>query len=422
MLRFKEFLNETLTLKQHEWVDDELRALTDDQKREREHIHFFLNKFFMSPPPIATKIDNNSFSIPLGDVDRTTENHISSLLSKHGHDITDYINNKAIDNQGRPASIAKLLSKHGHSPEIYSEDSRVKSKTENEISPDTHEIVITRHVPDVIGISSGRNFRSCMTLPYDEKFTEPGDYYHYLINDLVHGTMAAYLVKKGAKQPNKEMDKDDVISRISLKQWLPIKTIKISRMLDDPQYRHDAIEDEPPIFKPITKDYSEKGINFYPRFASTLEKFANDTWKRKDSLDYIKHPDVYSDDDHDYIEKLPKLERSSYSFMPYLTSLQTVNSNPTLKKKSDNLFHHIKLGTALSNDEIFKNASDNGYLTPQHLDAAEESLSKSVLKGDFVHPDEFNIAKKYKFHRKRLQYALDNPLIGYSRDDLAWLQ
>ena len=55
-------------------------------------------------------------------------------------------------------------------------------------------IVISRHAYDVAGMSSGRGWISCMTLPGDSKKPEGGQNVRYVACDVREGTMVAYLV------------------------------------------------------------------------------------------------------------------------------------------------------------------------------------------------------------------------------------
>lgn len=296
MKNFKQFMTETLTPEQRSWVD----------KRTPKVTHH--DELFNNVPYNATKIDDDRFTIPLeGSVDKSRERQIAQHLEHHGIKITDYLGNLAQDKYGRPVTISKALGRLGHDPNLYASDSRIRSKNAGEITPDTHEVLITRHPYDVCGISTDRKWGSCMALPGTEGFPMGGRHHDSLKSDLDTGSLAAYLIPKSSAQPGQELTKDQAISRMSIKK-----------------FEGDRGDD---IFRPETHSYSEHPYDpklsvreKYPQFENTVRKFANDRWKLGKSVIYRKHLNLYDDDNvtmiaNDNMSELDKIKAIHYDLM-----------------------------------------------------------------------------------------------------------
>ena len=90
-------------------------------------------------------------------------------------------------------------------------------------------IVISRHPYDVIGMSTDRNWKSCMLLPgYDEKKPQGGEYYDRLEYDVKEGTLVAYLIEDADKNIN------NPVARIAIK---PFKNVNNNSILLEPETR-----------------------------------------------------------------------------------------------------------------------------------------------------------------------------------------
>lgn len=275
MISFKTYLqqlDETLSFRQRKWVD----------KRSSPYYTRVHDELFRNPPEGSTKVDDHTFTMPVSQVDKSRENEIRDHLGQHGYTIHDYVGDHITDKHGRTTSIGKALNKTKKDPNLYASDPRVRARDSGEISGDTHEIVVSRHPYHVAGMSSGRNWNSCMTLPGDDRNQYGGQYHGKVRHDLEKGTLIAYLTKKGTVKPNTELDKDEALSRILLK-------------------RHDSADDEP-IWRAESASYSPSvsgaasSREKYPQFEKAVKEFGEKQWKPKEGSVHFKHPDLYNDD------------------------------------------------------------------------------------------------------------------------------
>lgn len=223
-------------------------------------------------------------------------NLITKRLAKHGYIVHDYVNNIAsqtIDTpfgkKVRTMKISKAIQRlpqedqqlnardisyHGlkvdNLGDLYS--SSAHRKTSN-TSEDNLQIVISRHRDDVAGMSTGREWESCMTLPetYDDnsKPTDSGGMNHrYLKQDFKHGTIAAYLTRKG----------DDSISA-------PIGRTLIKKFESDSGHS---------VYRPTYSDYGD--IN--SSVGNVLDSMFKQHYPSKENETYRIHPDLYPDRDN----------------------------------------------------------------------------------------------------------------------------
>jgi hypothetical protein len=272
MKSFRQLLSETLSKRQRKWVDNRSSPWS-------MRIH---NDLFNNIPEGGRKIDNDTIALPLGDVDRSRENEIRGHIEPHGYQIHDYVNGIAVDKYGRQTKIAKILGKLKVDPNLHASDPRVIAKNADQVSPDTHEMVISRHPYHVAGMSSGRHWRSCMTLPGDETHPNSGEYHHKVAGDLDNGTLIAYLTKKGVAKPATELNKNEAIARVLFKKF------------ESPDRSH--------IFRPERRSYSapkpggySEG-NQYPLFDNAAKEFAHKQWPTHPDKIYFKNDKLYNDD------------------------------------------------------------------------------------------------------------------------------
>lgn len=130
------------------------------------------------------------------------------------------------------------------------------------------QMVISRHPHDVAGMSSGRSWYSCMTIPGDDVH-ESGCNHHYIEHDIKHRTLVAYLTKAG----------DDNIQK-------PIARIAIKKFHGD---------DGDVIWRPENSMYGNGPSEFF----NNVNHFANVHYPAKDQH-YQKEEDLYNDSHEEY--------------------------------------------------------------------------------------------------------------------------
>ena len=123
------------------------------------------------------------------------------------------------------------------------------------------KLIVSRNKLDVGGMSSGKNWRSCMTL-------EDGCNRHYVPKDIEHGTLSAYVVRASGK--GDDID-DNAIGRRNLKPF---------------------VSDGHTIVRPETSNY---GI-FPKSAAEALHEWSKEKYPAKQGELYGKHSALYNDD------------------------------------------------------------------------------------------------------------------------------
>lgn len=130
---------------------------------------------------------------------------ISELFDKWGYSIESYIDGTVTDTDSNNKSLklGKILQKAGKSNllEMFKSD---PFRIYNGVS-----IVISRHPYDIAGMSTGRDWTSCMTYDKNSK----GSYNYYVRNDIHGGTLIAYLIKSN------DTNIKNPLSRMLLKRY-----------------------------------------------------------------------------------------------------------------------------------------------------------------------------------------------------------
>ena len=194
-MKFRAFLLEELTNSQKDRVDDWGETKT--------------------PVNISAHVipkGTDRVVLPLKSPGEKTGPHplVASHLNDNGYSISDYKAGKAKDRYDREVNIGKILNKTKASPETvkaFNSDPNRSNKTLH----DDMQVVISRHPYDVAGMSTGKDWTSCLHM-------EKGENKHLLPHELHEGTHVAYLTRKGddtAKSP---------LARIALKPYREEKT------------------------------------------------------------------------------------------------------------------------------------------------------------------------------------------------------
>ncbi len=352
--KYLEQLDETLSPKQRKWIDNRTPY---DQGREH-------NELFRNPPEGATKIDDHSFTIPLAPVDRTRENEISDHLSQHGYTIHDYVNDHVTDKHGRTASIGKALGKTKKDPNLYASDPRVRARNSGELSGDTHEILISRHPYHIGGMSTDRDWNSCMTLPGDARNPYGGQYRKKVQHDLEHGTLIAYLTKKGTAKPDTELERHEALSRILLKKF------------ESPE-GHAVWRAENNSYSPSVHSSSSRGK--YPQFEDATKKFGEETWKENPDQIYFKHPKLYNDDGVTTVDKSKFEDYDPKKLESYRKHIE--NLEDSYDRAEEGLDEPIK---------DYQNLHRHRMKIAEHPNVSNETLSRLI-------PDDENSGRYEKY-------------------------
>jgi hypothetical protein len=119
---------------------------------------------------------------------------VEDIIEENGYYITDYYKNEAAKKgDKRPFKIGKLLNRFGAPDDLMKDFAIDRDKVSVDASKYT--VVISRHPYDIIGMSTGREWSSCMSIPTKSNH-HCGAARHILWNDIKYGTLVAYLVEK----------------------------------------------------------------------------------------------------------------------------------------------------------------------------------------------------------------------------------
>jgi len=153
-----------------------------------------------------------------------TERKVTQLLASKGYDVIDYKQNQAREQTGskREMNIGKILGRIPEGQELKLEFERDPIRAASR--PAEYVVVVSRHPYDVIGMSSGRGWTSCMALPKtgspsDANYAKGGCNQHYLAADVTEGTLVAYLVNTSKLNKTDDILKSPV-ARIAIKPYV----------------------------------------------------------------------------------------------------------------------------------------------------------------------------------------------------------
>lgn len=178
---------------------------------------------------------------------------IKDHLESHGYSMEGYANGTVKDKHGRDVKVGRALSKTKapHLIPTFQQD------------PGRAVVHITRHPHGVGGMSTGKNWTSCMTIEGNH------DYWRkHLPADLEHGTHVAYL---GFPE---DTNFDRPLARIALKPF------------ENEDYDHKILRPEQ-----ARRDYGIHNSNF----ANTVRGWAEKHFPTRDDV-YHKSHDLYDDD------------------------------------------------------------------------------------------------------------------------------
>lgn len=187
MLTYKEFLNEAIKLSQYR-----------DYKKGLDYTVKLLNKEEFGKlvkPQLNQKYDKwfgkeQRIYLPLvsKDIDPIYK-EVQNEISKSGYDIDSWKDGLAKKkDSNRTIRIGKLLADNQKLLKDFNE--RFKGKKPEEEKE--YEIVISRHLYDILGQSEDRKWTSCKSL-------SDGENKHFIISEFEEGLLIAYVIEKGDK-------------------------------------------------------------------------------------------------------------------------------------------------------------------------------------------------------------------------------
>lgn len=247
MLSFKDFLDEELT-------DSQKKQVSKWTPKTRNKTLTFSDHAMGGPGSERTSIPLTAHAV--GGVHPDVKAH----LEQNGMSVKDYHQGTAVDKHGREVKIGKALAKTKAPQSLintFANDSSRQAKAH-----DSLHVVVSRNAEDVAGMSTGRNWESCMTM-------DSGSNREYLKHDIKAGTHVAYLTHKDdheAKNP---------LARIALKPYT-------------------SKDGSHTVLRPETTTYGTGN----DAFSHTVRKFAEEHFPLKEKTAYKPHKDLYDDTAH----------------------------------------------------------------------------------------------------------------------------
>jgi hypothetical protein len=189
-----------------------------------------------------------------------TQKKVNVYLRKVGYKIMDYKLNQAvqIENNKRVIRISKLLAKN---PELLKEftldDIRANARVGSEFS-----IVLTSNYEDVAGMSFCRDWDSCMDI-------ESGSNKRYITNDIIQGTIIAYLIK------STDLEIEEPLGRVNIKPYYSLSDENEVLYVTDKQV-YGNVPDEKLFIEKVTEYIiSRQDVNI-PGFYHKMEGLYSD--------------------------------------------------------------------------------------------------------------------------------------------------
>ncbi len=302
---FTQFVSEELSPEQKQ-ESESWGALHQDPDSGLEGYHHAREHISHHVIPVG----QHRMTVPLEDPhDGAVEppRHIKSHLGMHGYKITDYRAGKVEDKHGREMKLGKALAA-AKAPKHYIDDfNSDASRTSGRLHGNL-QVVISRHPHDVAGMSTDRNWTSCMDLNH-------GSNAHYVKHDVAHGTHVAYLTQKG------DHDAKNPIARISMKPY-------DGTTPEGKDHR---------ILVPEPTHYGNAGGS--GSFEHTVAKWAKTTTPAVDHTIYHRNDSLYSDGlathvaNWDSYKKAPAEQLHSLNLEHKKTIIERLgNHEPTMKK------------------------------------------------------------------------------------------
>jgi hypothetical protein len=333
MLRFKQFINESLNLDQKEKMG--IYHYPDSRQAARE-----LSKHVIPD-------DKQSINIPLT---HNTREEVKSHLEKHGFDLENYPTGKAKDKHGREVNIGSVLK----APKTAAPDSLVKGFENDDrhtpISPETHHILFSHKPEHIAECSTNKKWKSCASLTPKGGFTPSGGGVaaRKIKDHLKAGTHVAYLMKKAGDQQNA----DNAEARILLHPY--------HSQDEHGEVNHTVLMPERKVYSMTDGKHSD--------FNNSLEDFTRKHYPMKEGVVYNKDANVYDDDD----------DRIRFNTSP--KSVKKILTNPkTSSKAKEAAIKAVKLPTSTISSVLNEPTTDENR---DHLHTARSLIAKHQKLND----------------------------------------
>jgi hypothetical protein len=334
MSEFEKYLKESILNPEAQALGDKWIESAKRDGNEGYHAH---DRVFGSENHIVIPLEKATNPKKFDDSDIHPE--IRNVLLKHGYRVHDYLNNVAVkekfDINGEKredrSSISKVLAREKDQTalKIFNNDKKRASS-----SSEDHEVVISRDPQSLLRMTSSRKWvgAHCTRLPGpemkhpeltshidDDEMRKGGLFHHTIQNDIRHGTLIAYLVKKG------DHDVENPIARVLLK-------------------RHHAFKDGSPLGEHRDVWVPETGHDFgHPTddFLHTVNRWSHTNYPRlrkgETSVTFKKNQSLYDDDEPIFLAKKKGVHKTgeiekNYNEFGRLHDRE--NGEPAYKKES----------------------------------------------------------------------------------------
>lgn len=255
-------------------------------------------------------------------------------------------------------------------------------------------VVISKDPYDIAGMSTDRRWVSCMTLPGDKKKPEGGEYHETVGNDIVLGTLIAYLI-----DPN-DINIEKPYARIAIKPHYNQRDNTIALFAEDNIYHDGSLP-----------------TNVYDLFMQTVNTFLNEVQKDKNGI-FVAYEELYHDSSITLkllnkvdLNELIDLDYLFYSNPDYLNYSFEINNKKYLltitdanKKLKNRLVEVPDFYVSTNNyiDSSSSRAYDNLYALYIYL--ADRNESDSIVKADVIVSINEKVVTDFKTKHNNMKY------------------
>ena len=242
--------------------------------------------------PSATR-SRNKYRVYVPYDQSQIERKIQDALAGSGYQIKSYADGQATDTHGRTIKLGKVFGKLNRPDleDLYSTDIMSRDLQKQSVST---QLVFSYHPYDIAGMSTGRSWRSCMTIgtPKDEA----GSNAVFVSEDLVAGTFICYLVA------STDTNIQSPYARVLIKPF--INTENPSQI----------------VFVPELRDYSSGYGGGTGAFVRTVETIINDAQDNEYVGTFRMNERLYCDSGIRQIYKASNEQRRYESPLPMPTT------------------------------------------------------------------------------------------------------
>lgn len=261
----------------------------------------------------------------------------------------------------------------GNFKSVNEYDYRFKTDPIRHINIEPMLVVISRHPYDIFGMSTGRNWTSCMDLKKEKEANNT----KFLPSEVALGTLVAYLIPKSELKSNGKVDLKKPYSRIALK---PLRN------------------ENKELAYGIGKIYGAKVTKFTKFMENWVTENFNKKVKNKKGFSLVQgvYNDPYEVCDIEEAGNLIKFARIAESKMQR-TKQEAMNLIDSKDRPSVNIYYSVDV------DEPIKEVSMRGGVywiirTPEVKKDLKGRSTMVIKRDEFNNTDVVEIAKKYGFY------------------------